>query len=77
MYYGGNGSRDVVRISRQRPDHTVRRHKGAKLLKTGSIFEPASTPAASLVDIGNRKQHFLDDQLIDEASRISHYIFKM
>ena len=46
-------------------------------MKTGSIFEPASTPAAGLVDIGNRKQHFLDDQLIDEASRISHYIFKM
>ena len=30
-------------------------------MKTGSIFEPASTPAAGIVDIGGRKQHFLDD----------------
>ena len=46
-------------------------------MKTGSILDPASTPAAGIVDIGDRKQHFLDDLLIDEASRISHYIFKM
>ena len=39
-----------------------------------TIFQPASTPSAGIVDIGNRKQHFLDDLLIDEASRISHYM---
>ena len=41
-----------------------------------TIFQPASTPAAGIVDIGNRKQHFLDNLLIDEASRVSHYMFR-
>lgn len=45
-------------------------------MKTGSMIEPASTPTAGIVDIGKRKQHFLDDLLIDEASRISHYMFR-
>ena len=45
-------------------------------MKTGSILEPASTPAAGIVDIGCRKQHFLDDLLIDEANRISRYMFR-
>ena len=45
-------------------------------MKTGSIFESASTPVAGIVDIGDRKQHFLDDLLIDEASRISRYMFR-
>ena len=45
-------------------------------MKTGSILEPASTPTAGIVDIGCRKQHFLDDLLIDEANRISRYMFR-
>ena len=42
-------------------------------MKTGAIFEPASTPAPGIIDIGDRKQHFLDDLLVDEASRVSRY----
>ena len=42
-------------------------------MKTGAIFEPATTPAAGIIDIGDRKQHFLDDLLVDEASRVSRY----
>ena len=42
-------------------------------MKTGAIFEPASTPAPGIIDIGDRRQHFLDDLLVDEASRVSRY----
>ena len=28
-------------------------------MKTGAIFEPASTPAPGIIDIGDRRQHFL------------------
>ena len=38
-------------------------------MKTGSLFEQALTPAPGIIDIGKRKQHFLDDLLVDEASR--------
>ena len=37
-----------------------------EIVKTGAIFEPASTPAPGIVDIGDRKQHFLDDLLVGE-----------
>lgn len=43
-------------------------------MKTGALFEKAPTPDPSIIDIGDRKQHFLDDLLIDEASRISPYM---
>jgi hypothetical protein len=43
-------------------------------VKTGALFEPASRPAPGIIDIGDRKQHFLDDLLVDEASRISRYM---
>jgi hypothetical protein len=42
-------------------------------VQTGHIFERASTPVAGIVDIGSTKQLFLDDLLVDEASRISRY----
>ena len=45
-------------------------------MKTGSIFEPASTPVSGIFDIGNRKQLFVDDLLVDEASRISRYQYR-
>ena len=42
-------------------------------MKTGSIFERASTPVSGIFDIGSRKQLFVDDLLVDEASRISRF----
>ncbi len=45
-------------------------------MKTGSIFERASTPSSGIVDIGSRKQLFVDDLLVDEASRISRYQYR-
>ena len=42
-------------------------------MKTGSIFAPAAAPSPGIVDIGDRKQLFLDDLLIDQASRISKF----
>ena len=45
-------------------------------MKTGSIFERASTPSSGIVDIGNRKELFVDDLLVDEASRISRYQYR-
>ena len=43
-------------------------------MKTGALFEKAPTPDPGIIDIGDRKQHFLDDLLVDEASRISRYM---
>ena len=43
-------------------------------MKTGALFEKAPTPDPGIIDIGDRKQYFLDDLLIDEASRISPYM---
>jgi hypothetical protein len=45
-------------------------------VKTGSIFEPASTPVSGIFDIDSRKQLFVDDRLVDEASRISRYQYR-
>ena len=45
-------------------------------MKTGSIFERASTPSAGIVDIGDSKQLCVDDLLEDEASRISRYQYR-
>ena len=42
-------------------------------MKTGSIFKPASIPKPGIIDIADRKQLFVDDLLVDEASRISPY----
>ena len=36
----------------------------------------ASTPLAGIVDIGTSKQLFIDDLLVDEASRISRYQYR-
>ena len=43
-------------------------------MQTGALFERASRPDPGIIDIGDRKQHFLDDLLVDEASRISRYM---
>lgn len=45
-------------------------------MKTGSIFEPATTPVPGIFDIGSRRQLLVDDLLVDEASRISHYQYR-
>ena len=37
-------------------------------------LERASTPSPGILDIGNRKQLFLDDWLIEETSRISRFM---
>jgi hypothetical protein len=37
------------------------------------LFTPANSPAAGIIDIAGRKQLFLDDLLIAEASRISKF----
>src|SRR5262245_29560654 len=37
------------------------------------LFTPASTPASGIIDISGRKQLFLDDLLISQASRISTF----
>src|SRR5438093_130301 len=38
------------------------------------LFTPARTPPPGIIDIGGRKQLFLDDLLIAEASRISKFM---
>ena len=45
-------------------------------MKTESIFERTSTPSAGIVDIDTSKQLFIDDVLVDEASRISRYQYR-
>ena len=45
-------------------------------MKTGSIFKPASIPKPGIIDIADRKQLFVDDLLVDEASRISPYQYR-
>ena len=45
-------------------------------MKDGALFEKASSATAGIIEIGNRKQLFLDDLLVDEASRISRFMYR-
>ena len=45
-------------------------------MKDGTLFEKATSASAGIVEIGNRKQLFLDDLLVDEASRISRFMYR-
>ena len=45
-------------------------------MKDGALFEKASRATAGIIEIGNRKQLFLDDLLVDEASRISRFMYR-
>ncbi len=45
-------------------------------MQDGSLFDKATLATPGIVDVGNRKQLFLDDLLVDEASRISRFIYR-
>ena len=41
-----------------------------------SLIQRASTPAPGILELGGQKQLFLDDWLIEEASRISRFMYR-
>ena len=45
-------------------------------MKGGALFEKATTATSGIVEVGDRKQLFLDDLLVDEASRISKFMYR-
>ena len=43
---------------------------------SGSLFESAAAAVPGIIDVGSRKQLFLDDLLVDEASRVSRFLYR-
>ena len=40
------------------------------------LLQRAPTPAPGILELGGQKQLFLDDWLIEEASRISRFMYR-